>query len=134
MEYLIVTRRYCLARSCLASPRTGDDIIMTGDPQKAVNTIDSYLEKGDPITVGVFSNPKDGSPNRNSATQHFVVIMGSGYENDQKYYRFFDTGTEWQEKGSSSSNRLYLQDDGSLSEHSAYYSKGQYTVTEVRPK
>lgn len=76
--------------------------------------------------------------NNDLTTDHFVVIVGMGYDDKGKlYYLFYDVGTnsinEKQYKaGSNDYNRLYLQNDYSLRGRSQIPSKHFYVVTQIR--
>lgn len=107
--------------------------------QEGVNTINSYLSQGQPITVGVNWNGGSQTLNNNVATQHYVTIVGS-FSDPQKgmYYQFYDPGTQSAANGTSPNNRLYLNpNDYSLSGTSAVVPASgdshYYVVTEVRP-
>ena len=100
--------------------------------KQGVDTINSYLLNGKPITVGV---NMDGGPgdNTNRATEHYVKIVGAGVDQKGQYYNFFDPGTHYADKGTSPQNRLYVNPDYSLTGTTAYNSDASYLVTEVRP-
>lgn len=78
---------------------------------KGVEVINSYLEKGRPIIVGVHNEFGKGINKASGyTTDHFVVITGRGIdEGGRKYYNFFDVGTAKQDKGTSDLNRLYFK-------------------------
>ncbi len=38
---------------------------------------------------------------------NFVVIIGRGYDNKGLFYRFYDVGTSYKEKGESDENKLH---------------------------
>src|SRR5262245_18569613 len=102
--------------------------------KQGVDAIDKGLSNGRPVIVGVNWGGGTGG-NRNTATQHFVTIVDSGTDQKGKFYRFYDPGTQWQSKGTSPENRLYLNSDYSLSGTSAYNKDSKYyIVTEVRPQ
>ncbi len=101
---------------------------------KGVATINQYLRDGIPIIVGVNRGTGGSqSSNLNPASEHFVIINGSGYDSKGKYYTFLDPGTKWSEKGASPNNKLYLGRDNSLSGTTAY-NNAHYLVTEVKLK
>ena len=58
--------------------------------REGIQTIDSYLANGRPISVGLNINGGTQSDNGIKATQHFVVIDGSGTDAGGKYYHFVD--------------------------------------------
>jgi hypothetical protein len=83
----------------------------SSNAQKGFNIIDNALENGNPIIVGV--DYKDGSPNRDGMTDHFIVvsskteILNNGYVTS-KTYNFFDPGTSFQSRGVSTTNQLII--------------------------
>jgi RHS repeat-associated protein len=97
------------------------------------STIDQYLSNGSPVIVGVNRGDKVTTANNNNATEHFVVINGSNYDDKGKYYTFFDPGTSRQDAGTSPSNRLYVNPDSSLS-GTTQYNGANYMVTEIKTK
>lgn len=75
--------------------------------KKAVDYIQSSLENRIPVLVGVDDHP--GSPNSDNTTDHFIVIVGMGYdENKGNYFTAYDNATGDQKKGTSDKNRLYV--------------------------
>jgi RHS repeat-associated protein len=118
----------------VAQMNNSNEIVPNSNAKLGVETIDKYLSNDQPITVGVYRSNKNKTTNLSENTQHYVVISGSGTDNKGKYYNFFDPGTQFIEKGTSSQNKFYLNtSDNSLSGKSDYYGKNYY-VTEVRPK
>jgi RHS repeat-associated protein len=110
-------------------------LAITSDAKDGVETIDEYLAAGRTPIVGVNWNGGTESRNDNDATQHFVVIYGSGSDKHGKYYNFADPGTAYESRGMSSTNKLYLNSNYSLSGKSAYNSDSKtYVVPEVRPE
>jgi RHS repeat-associated protein len=104
------------------------------DAKQGIQTIDNYIANGKTPIVGVNVNGGTNSDNANRATQHFVVIVGSGVDNGGKYYNFYDPGTSYESKGASPDNKLYLNGD-ILSGKSVYnQNTATYVVTEVRPQ
>jgi hypothetical protein len=106
---------------------------ITNQAQKGIDVIDKELLAGHPIIVGV-DKKLGNSPNSDKTTDHFVVIIGKGFDlqTGKTYYQFYDVGTKHNEKGTSDNNRLYLQQDFSLVGVSQYNQK-TYTVSQVRP-
>jgi hypothetical protein len=122
-------------------------VLNSTNAQTGIMEIDNSLEKlKQPIIVGVnhtlnykveLSNNTIDFPNSDKSTDHFVVIVGRGYDASKKkiYYRFFDVFTEDQDVCTNLENRLYLQDDFYLFEMDNYVrssSAKKYTVTQVR--
>jgi RHS repeat-associated protein len=100
--------------------------------KQGLDTINNYLSGGKPITVGVNMDGGAGD-NKNTATQHYVKIVGAGVDQKGQYYNFFDPGTHYQDKGTSPQNKLYVNPDYSLTGTTAYNGDASYLVTEVRP-
>jgi len=69
----------------------------------------------------------------NSATTHFVVIMGYGYDKRQNkyYFRFYDPGRTGFSLGTSEDNKLYI-DENNLEISNPSYRGKTYRVTEIR--
>jgi RHS repeat-associated protein len=101
---------------------------------QGVQTIDTYLTNGKPITVGI--NITGGTEPLNTGheqTQHYVVIDGSGSDSTGKYYHYVDPYSSVHSV--SSDNKLYLNSNGSLTGgKSTYGTDKTFTVTEVRPQ
>lgn len=87
-----------------------------------------------PTIVGVNQDGGTDSDNNNPATEHYVVVVGSGVDFvGRTYYRFFDPGTSRSAAGTSPENKLFLDlGNNNLSGYSEY-NEASYTVTEVRP-
>ncbi|MBD3906215.1 hypothetical protein NAL32_16535 [Chryseobacterium sp. Ch-15] len=106
-------------------------IINSAVSKQAIEYINSQLKAGNPVQVGVDHalNYKGGI--NEGTTDHFVVIIGKGCDGGKIYYRFYDVGTRHEDKGSSTSNKLFLGSDSSLKGATAYNGQN-YTVTQVR--
>ncbi len=105
-------------------------IAVTADAKAGVEYIDIQLEKGNPVLVGVNHSLSYGINDK--TTDHFVVIVGRGYEINKSYYRFYEVGTSWAHKGQSSNNRLYF-DENDFSLRSYRKNKSEkYLVSQVR--
>ncbi|KFE96950.1 glycoside hydrolase family 24 protein [Chryseobacterium luteum] len=107
-------------------------IINTSVSKEAIQYIDDQLNDEKPVQVGVDHalNYKGGALNEGT-TDHFVVIIGKGCDNGKIYYRFYDVGTKYENKGASKNNKLFLENDYSL-KGTTVYSGQTYTVTQVR--
>ncbi|GHU63118.1 hypothetical protein FACS1894160_4490 [Bacteroidia bacterium] len=97
--------------------------------QSGINAINSALERGEPIIVGV--DYKAGSGNANGITDHFITIVGRTVQaNGTTQYHYFDPATSSQSAGTSSNNVLTLS-GGKLT--GTFSNNGwNYTVSEVR--
>ena len=107
--------------------------------QDGLAYLDSELEKGYPIVVGVDHSYayKGKGYNNDFATDHFVVIVGRKYDDKGKlYYLFYDVGTNHENKGTSDDNKLYIKNNQSLEGTSFLKNKDKtnkhYFVTQIR--
>ncbi|WPB79553.1 LysM peptidoglycan-binding domain-containing protein [Archangium violaceum] len=79
--------------------------------QEGRNYIDSQLDAGRPVVVGV--SHRDDNDNADQLTDHFVVITGRGVdEQGRSYYTFHDPGTRHAQVGADTNpnNRFYVDD------------------------
>ncbi|WP_394773617.1 glycoside hydrolase family 104 protein [Flavobacterium sp.] len=108
-------------------------IVDTGVSKKGVEYLDSELEKGNPVQVGVDHdlNYKINN-NADHSTDHFIVIIGRGCDEGKIYYSFYDVGTSFEKKGASDSNRLYLDISDNSLKGKTVYNGNFYTVTQIR--
>jgi hypothetical protein len=69
----------------------------------------------------------------NSATTHFVVIMGYGYDKtqDKYYFRFYDPGRSNYGQGTNKNNKFYI-DNINLEIINLSYRGRIYKATEIR--
>lgn len=58
--------------------------------EEMLNMIDSELESGRPVIVGVTYKKQTGERYNEGITDHFVVISGRGYDENGTYYTFQD--------------------------------------------
>jgi len=109
--------------------RNGLNVSITAP--RGLSAINQSLESGVPIIVGV--NYIFGNNYNEGTTDHFIIIVGRNYdEQNRLYYRFFDVGTQRANMGTSPMNRLYLQENNILT-GITQYSQKRYTVSQVRP-
>jgi hypothetical protein len=108
----------------------GNTLLILPAAQQGIQTINAYLSANRPIIVGV--NHTLGRTYNEGTTDHFVVIVGSGYANGMTYYRFYDPGTLRMAAGTSPLNRLYLRANFGL-QGTTQYNGRAYTVSQVRP-
>ncbi len=118
-------------------------LTLTNSAKAGVEYIDSELNKGNPVIVGLdhtLNYTRGGGKAINAdedlgdpgTTDHYVVIVGRGFEDNKTYYRFYEVGTSYPEKGQHPDNKLFLGDDFSLKGSPAYSTSKKYTVTQVR--
>lgn len=107
----------------------------------ALAYLDSYLDQGIPVEVGVdhtfnkklgkSGSTKDTKGYNEGTTDHFIVIIGKGFEKGRRFYQFFDPGTKRKEKATSTENKLYEIKDGLWQGRHAYIQNRTYTLTMV---
>ncbi|ALO13806.1 hypothetical protein L21SP5_00124 [Salinivirga cyanobacteriivorans] len=95
------------------------------------------LNQGNPVVVGVHYARTDPPYNANSATRHFLVIVGMGYDetNRQNYFRYYEVGTNPQyelSRGKNELNKLYLDQENKFISGYRFYDNRYYTITEIR--
>ena len=108
--------------------------------QKGLAYLDSELEKGYPIVVGVDHSYAYGGQGYNNdlTTDHFVVIVGRGYDEQGLFYRYYEVGTNHEYKGISDDNKLYIKNNQYLAGVSLWLhykdnkQNRHYFVTQIR--
>lgn len=108
--------------------RNGLNVAATAN--QGLTAINGSLDQKEPIIVGV--NHTFGNNYNEGTTDHFIVIVGRGYQEGRLYYRFFDVGTTRANAGTHQQNRLYLTNNNTLVGITQYNQK-RYTVSQVRP-
>ena len=105
--------------------------------QQAIDCINRHLDNNRPIIVGV--DYKQGSPNHDGITDHWIVVTGRGYDEDKQmyYYTYMDTG-RYQISAAGAcdtkENRLYYDDKNyTFRDSESYHTDKPYDVTQVRP-
>ena len=106
-------------------------VLIPKNTKEAMEYMDSQLEKGNPIVVGVDDNLRQETYNDHKATEHFFVIVGVGCEEGRIYYRFFDVGQNTLSMGTNPKSRVYLLDNNLL-QGKSIGGKHTYTITEIR--
>jgi len=107
-----------------------------GDATVVFNTLNSHIDAMRPIEVGV--DYEEGHPgNSDKTTDHFVVIIGRGYDGEKKeyYFNYIETGRSINQRDAATSDKLRLYYDpnkGTFRDSSAKGGRG-YTVTQIRP-
>jgi RHS repeat-associated protein len=104
----------------------------TKNAKAGVDYINQQLESGNPVMVGVNHTLGKGQSDGESA-DHFVVLTGRSYDEEKKqyYFNFHEVGTKDEAKGTSDANRLYVNDNNTIT-GTNYAGKRQFTVTDVR--
>lgn len=94
------------------------------------------LSNGIPVIVGVDDAP--GHPgNRDSTTDHFIVLVGMGTDSNGKYFQFYDNASSEVSQGANSLNKLYYNSttgiiSGSSQTDYANRQPRPYTITMIR--
>ena len=114
----------------------------TNEIDKGIAYLDSELEKGYPVVVGVDhtydARIKKEKQRYNDAsnytTDHFVVIVGRGYDEKGLYYRFYDVGAKKAEKslGTNDNNKLHFINAFWQGETQIKRNRKNYILVEVR--
>lgn len=92
--------------------------------------IDEQLSKENVVLVGV-DDGRDKTYNSDKTTEHFIVIVGRGCDGGAIFYRYFEVGTSYKNKGININNKLYLNSDGTISGKTPSGTK-TYTIAQVR--
>lgn len=110
------------------------NLLNTGRIDEAMDYINSQLEIGNPIVVGV-DKEKYTTYNKDNSTDHYFVITGRLTDHKgELYYRYFEVGTHAvnkEVKGVSQENKLYLNECNRLV-GKPEYSNVTLTLTQVR--
>ena len=98
---------------------------------EGVSYIDGSLKSGKPVIIGVhYEKRKTKVGNINSATFHYMVVMGKVCKNGEEYYRFYDPGRGNVNDGADALNLLKI--DRIRGMIYGYYFDSLYTITEIR--
>lgn len=73
-----------------------------------VKYLTGALNEGIPVLVGV-DGGSAGGPNFDKSTDHYIVIVGMGIDDEGCYFRFYDNRTELRTIGTSAANKLYCR-------------------------
>ena len=109
------------------------DGVNDNDTKMAINYIQGQLDKGIPVMVGVETGEQ--RPDRNNGTtDHFIVIVGQGSDDNGNYFRYYDNRTSSREKGTSDENKLYHNQEIGTISGPVHTNKGTviYYLSEVR--
>ncbi len=111
-------------------------VILVGDSKKAFEMMNESLEQNIPLLVGV--DYKLSSPgNADGTTDHFVVIIGRGYDDSkqQYYYNYIETGRskDYSNDAVSNQNRLYYDEQNGTFTGEKWNKKDIYKLVQIRP-
>ena len=96
IEYNKKTKIYQQNATIKIVSRTDHNEYMQPNPQKfqeGLAYLDSELEKGYPVLIGVNHTYESGVKNFDKSSDHFVVIVGRGYDEQGLFYRYYEVGT-----------------------------------------
>lgn len=133
---LAIMRKYGIAvhdstKRMLLADQHGKVLEAHAEGKEATAYIRSELAAKRPIIVGVDDTLRTNTKNHHRATEHFIVIVSDGVDDEGRYYfRYFDVGSGDRSRGTSLDNRLYLE-AGNLWQ-AKVSAKKTYTITEVR--
>ncbi|NBG65086.1 hypothetical protein [Acidiluteibacter ferrifornacis] len=93
------------------------------------------VEGGGGIMVGVdYGATTSDDKNLDKTTDHFITIVGRGSDDNGEFFTFYENAVNDKDKGTDvSTNRLYIQSDGTLKGNTSWGSNITFTVTQVRP-
>uniref|UniRef100_UPI0039A759AD hypothetical protein n=1 Tax=Ornithobacterium rhinotracheale TaxID=28251 RepID=UPI0039A759AD len=106
--------------------------------KKGIEYLKESIKKRIPVMVGVDDAP--GSPNTDKVTDHFVVIVGMGSDDNGNYFLFDDNATSSIDVGTSDLNKIYCICDeykleGKADPKNAYFTNSdykKYIITQIR--
>lgn len=78
--------------------------------QEGLNYLDSELQKGRAVIVGVDWKINYHTGNLDHASDHFILVVGRYVIAGSVFYHYFDPGTQIREKGTRSENVLQIKD------------------------
>ena len=106
------------------------------ETSNAVQYIHNALEQNIPVLAGVDDSP--GNPgNHDKTTDHYIVIVGQGNDENGNYFNFYDNATSNIEDGTSENNKLYYDSKsgkitGKSQNNYARNCPRDYTLTHIR--
>ena len=105
------------------------------DTHKAISYIESALNQGEPVLIGVDTHA--GSPNPDKTTDHYLVVVGMGHDKKGNYLQVYDNATSNTKDGTSPENKLYYDSktgkiSGRIPNSYSRDSQKPYTVSQVR--
>jgi hypothetical protein len=68
----------------------------------------SALSRGIPVIVGVDWEAGSRNPGTDQTTDHFIVLVATGWDNHGYFIRFYDSSTSDRSHGASPNNKLYV--------------------------
>ncbi len=109
----------------------GYTVNSTGNTNTGETYLDSQIENGNSVLLGV--NYKQGSVNSDNITDHWVALSSriTNVSTGSKSYTFYDPGTQYRARGTSSSNVLRRQSSGLFS-GTTNYNGTTYKLSQIR--
>lgn len=108
-------------------------INISNSAESGIQSINDALETGNPIIVGVHyefdKRTKSGNQINEGTTDHFIVVVGRGSDEQGNYFNFYDNATAHSDLGTSEQNKLYLNQDRTLR---GTFRNHNYVVSQVR--
>ena len=97
------------------------------------NYIKSELQARRPVLIGVHQTNREKDPpnNKNRATCHWMIVVGIGMEDGEKYIRFFDPGRSVACSAQATSISNKLKYNSIMNCFSGDYNNKTYTLTEI---
>ena len=114
-----------------------ESLKLVGDPKKAFNMLNESLNERMPILVGLnYKSRYKG--NLDQTTDHFVVILGRGYDEakQQYYYIYAETGLgeKYVDRVFNDKNRLYYNPEkGTFRGKHQVDPRLTYDIVQIRP-
>jgi len=101
--------------------------------QKGIEVLDEFLEKGQPVIVGV--DYRDDYDINEGVTDHYIVVVARGNDEKGVYYRYFEVFRSVEDGGISKDiNKLHFNPKGYLEGPCTCNNQYEkYIVTIVRP-
>lgn len=108
-----------------------------GNSKEIVKEINRHLEAKHPIVAGVNHTVNSKIHNNDETTDHFIVIIGRGYDSNrnQLFFQYIETGrSKAQAEGAlDSSLRLYYEETSGRIYGKKYNGMKTYDIAQIRP-
>jgi len=100
-----------------------------------LDLIQKSIEGGNSIIAAVdYTSNQKHNKNTDNTTDHFITIVGRGNDDAGEFFTFYENATSTQKTGTDvSTNKLYIQGDGTLKGSTSWSKNATFTVTQVRP-
>jgi hypothetical protein len=109
------------------------DGINVSEIDHALDYLYSALKRGIPVVAGVNTKTGSSNPLTDNTTDHFIVIVGMGSDNNGNYFSFYDSADAEVDKVTHPDNKLYFNNNKFKGKSKADYANGfDYTLTQIR--